>query len=111
MARPQINPELRRNRKVTVKLNAQERQVLIDIAKASGLSLYLVVRKRLFTGKFPEPKLARVDMDTYRELHKIGVNLNQLTRFANSGMFPYGLNKLLIQLQEQQRLIVKLMLG
>jgi len=111
MARPQIDPQLKRNRKVTVKLNAQERQALTDIARESGLSLYLVVRKKLFTGKFPQPKLARVDMDTYRELHKIGVNLNQLTKFANSGLFPAGIRTLLMALKEQQQEIVKLLLG
>jgi len=111
MARPQIDPQLKRNRKVTVKLNAQERQLLTDIANESGLSLYLVVRKKLFTGKFPQPKLAKVDMDTYRELHKIGVNLNQLTKFANSGLFPAGIRAVLLELKEQQQAIVKLLLG
>ncbi|UEG55334.1 MobC family plasmid mobilization relaxosome protein [Mucilaginibacter daejeonensis] len=50
-------------------------------------------------------------MDTYRELKKIGVNLNQLTKRANAGILPPGLILALEHLGAQQQLIIQILLN
>jgi lambda repressor-like predicted transcriptional regulator len=67
-------------------------------------------REKIFNGKLPEAKLARVDLQTYLELKKMGVNLNQLTRLANMGMGGRALANVLMQLIQQQEQIISLLL-
>jgi hypothetical protein len=47
------------------------------------------VRLKLFKGKFPEPKTAKLDLHIFLELRKIGVNLNQLTKKGQFRFFGY----------------------
>jgi hypothetical protein len=111
MARPKADIENKRSFKVTVRFNYKERILIEKAARECGSSVYLVVRHKLLKGKFPEPKMARVDVAQYAELKKIGVNINQLAKHANSGMFPYGIRELLLQLKNQQNMIINLLLN
>ncbi|GAA4321070.1 hypothetical protein GCM10023149_20690 [Mucilaginibacter gynuensis] len=111
MARPKILQDKKRVFKITIRLNDTERLQVQQSARAAGLSNYLFVRDKVLKGRVPEPKMARIDINVYVELKKIGTNINQLARHANSGKFPYGINKALRELSEQQQFIIKLLLN
>ena len=83
---------------------------LSAIAKDRGLPLGVVVRERLFSGRFPKPKLPRIELAVYTELKKSGVNLNQLTKMVNSGKLPLALYVELVKLQQQQQSIIEILL-
>ena len=110
MARPKVHEESRRAINFTIRLTADEQKRLDKAAEICGKTPAVIVRAKLFKGKFPEAKIARVDLDTYRELKKIGVNINQLTKKANSNILPYGLVPGLIKLQRQQEKLINLLL-
>ncbi|GAA4924639.1 plasmid mobilization protein [Mucilaginibacter defluvii] len=111
MARPTVHKDEKRIFRITIRLTAIERLQVQQAAKAAGLSNYLYVREKLLKGRAPEPKLARIDIDTYVELKKIGTNINQLARQTNSGRFPFGISSALRDLSEQLQLIIKILLN
>jgi hypothetical protein len=110
MARPKVVPEQKRIFRYVIRLNEKEQQKFMAAAEVSGVEVYKLLRVKLLTGRFPEAKIARVDLSLYLELKKIGVNVNQLAKQANSGRLPFEIRKILLQLQEQQHLIIKVLL-
>jgi hypothetical protein len=80
------------------------------LADSCGTNPGDLVRSKLFKGHFPNTRLPKIDADTYVELKKIGVNLNQLTRHANSGKLPVGIDKTLAALWRQEEKILRLLL-
>lgn len=105
MGRPSIRKEALRSVNFTIRLTEEEQQLLEKAAAACGVSPSALVREKVLKGKFPAPGPARIDLDTYLELKKIGVNLNQLTRLANAGRLNPKLAELLLQLWKQQQKI------
>ena len=89
-----------------MRLTMDEQQRIAKAAETCGKTAGEVVRQRLFKGKFPEPKIARIELNTYLELKKIGVNLNQLTRLANAGRVGMDLLVILMKLLKQQETII-----
>jgi len=110
MARPKVSPSEKRSLKITFRVTEKQRQRLLNLADACGTNPGDLVRTKVFKGHFPATRLAKVDEDTYIELKKIGVNLNQLTRHANSGMLPLGIDKTLAALLRQEEKITRLLL-
>jgi hypothetical protein len=110
MARPKLTEEHRRSVNFTVRLTDAEVKKLEALAAVCGKAPGILIRDKVFKGRFPEPKSAKLDRDAYFELKKIGVNLNQLARKANSNIVPVGLLGLIIKLQKQQEIIIKLLL-
>ena len=106
MGRPKVSDEKKRSINFTIRVSPEELKKMEDASKISGKSVAVLIRAKLFKGKFPEAKIARIEMDTYLELKKIGVNLNQLTRLANARIIPVELLKTLKQLQDHQDLII-----
>jgi hypothetical protein len=88
MARPRINDNDKRSNQMNIRLTDEENAKAISYAQASGMSPANWIRKIVFTGKFPPLKLSPVDASLYRELKKIGVNLNQVTHRINQGVLP-----------------------
>lgn len=88
MARPRINDSEKRIIQVNIRLTEAENAKAIAYATASGVSPANWIRITVFSGKFPPIKLSTVDADLYRELKKIGVNLNQIAHRINQGDFP-----------------------
>jgi hypothetical protein len=110
MAKPRKQPAEKRDYKLNLRLNADERKQLELSAKMAGLRAYSYARLRILGGRIPKPVLIDIYRDLYQELKKIGVNINQLARVANSGKFPAGINNSLYNLSEQINLITKLLL-
>jgi mobilization protein MobC len=79
-------------------------------ARISGLKAYAYGGLKLLDRSVRKTIIAEIDHAVYLELKKIGVNLNQLTRIANSGRLPAGIRELLFKLSEQQQLIIKILL-
>jgi hypothetical protein len=105
MARPKVSDMERRLIQVNIRLTADENHKVQEFASASGLSPANWIRARIFTGKFPAPKLSLLDACIYRELKRIGVNLNQATHKINAGEFP---KEFLPHLLELTRLLSKI---
>jgi hypothetical protein len=110
MARPKIVQELKRIYRYVIRLNEREQQKFLAAAEVSGVEVYKLLRTKLLTGRFPEAKIARIDLGLYLELKKIGVNVNQIAKQVNAGKLPFEIRKILLQLQEQQHLIIKVLL-
>ena len=106
MARPRVSIETIRSVNFTIRLTADEHRRIEKAAETCGRKPAVVVREKLFRGKFPQPRMARIELNTYLELKKIGVNLNQLTRIANAGRVTMELFKVLMQLMKQQETII-----
>ncbi|MDT3403756.1 MobC family plasmid mobilization relaxosome protein [Mucilaginibacter terrae] len=111
MARPLKDSEEKRSVVFPIRLTKDENKRLIKLAGICGKQPSILVREKVFSGRFPEPRKARLEIDTYRELKKIGVNLNQLTKRANSGFLPPGLIMVLEHLARQQQEIIKILLN
>jgi len=102
MARPKVSPSEKRSLKITFRVTEKQRQQLLALADSCGTKPGDLVRIKIFKGHFPTTRLAKIDENTYIELRKIGVNLNQLTRHANSGKYPFGIDKILVVLLRQE---------
>jgi hypothetical protein len=111
MARPKLTTEIKLSKRLIFRLSEPELLKLTKVAMDSGLPLGAVVRQRLFRGKFPKPKMPRIELAVYTELKKSGVNLNQLTKKVNSGKLPLGLYVEIVKLQKQQQTIIDLLLN
>jgi len=110
MGRPKIDTDKKLSRRFIFRLNEDELSRLHKASETCGKAPGTLVREKLFKGKFPEAKTAKLDIYTYTELKRIGNNLNQLTKHANSRIVPMGLHQLLLKLLQQQELILKLLL-
>ncbi len=106
MARPKLETDKKLSRRFIFRLTDEELASLKKAAETCGQAAGTIVRKKLFKGKFPEPKTAKIDLNTFMELRKIGVNLNQLTWKVNSGFLPPGLLALIMKLKQQQETII-----
>ena len=109
MARPKKEKEEKRIYRVVIRLNQQEHIKIEQAAKNSGVSSFKLIRDKLLKGRFPETKLSKIDLDTFLELKKIGVNLNQLTRLANGGILPNKLFPVVDKLLKQQETIISIL--
>ena len=106
MGRPALQEEDKRIIQVNIRLTKEENDKLLTYAEASGLSPANWIRQKAFTGRFPAIKLSPVDAALYRELHKIGVNLNQAVRQVHSGKSPSLYLTILAALSETQKEIL-----
>jgi hypothetical protein len=110
MARPKLTTDIKLSKRLIFRLSEAELSTLSAIAKDSGLPLGVMIRRKLFSGKFPNPIMPRIELAVYMELKKSGVNLNQLTKKVNSGKLPLALYVELVKLQKQQQTIIELLL-
>ena len=110
MARPKVSPAEKRSVKFSFRLTESERGQLLKLAQACGCAPGILIRDKLFTGRFPSPKAARIDIGVYAELKKIGVNVNQLAKQVNSGTVLTAVPALLNDLLRQQDKIINLLI-
>jgi len=110
MARPRKATDTKKTYRLIIRLNDDERKSVETIARNKGLKAYAYGRLKLLDGRVKKTIIAEIDHAVYLELEKIGVNLNQLTRIANSGRLPTGIWELLFKLAEQQQFIIKILL-
>ncbi|WCT13495.1 plasmid mobilization protein [Mucilaginibacter jinjuensis] len=110
MSRPRLEEDKKLSERFIFRLSKDELNRINKAAENCGKQPGPLVREKLFKGKFPEAKAAKLDLFTYTELKRIGNNLNQLTKLAHSRIVPIGLQQLLLKLLQQQEIILKLLL-
>lgn len=110
MARPRKNDIDKRTVQINIRLTKHEVEKTDNYAKASGLSPANWIRQKIFTGKFPVLKVSPLEGDIYRELKKVGVNLNQGTHRLNQGDVPRDYNHLQNELLALLNRIIRLLI-
>jgi hypothetical protein len=72
-----------RSERVTIRLTIEEREKLVQLCQGVAASTY--IRSGLFGYPMPRPRVPvpAVNRQTYIELNRIGVNLNQQTKLVN----------------------------
>ena len=88
MARPRKNDIEKRTIQMNIRLTKDEADKLNNYATACELNPANWIRQKVFTGKFPVMKVSPLEGEIYRELKRIGVNLNQGTHRLNQGDVP-----------------------
>lgn len=70
---------------LSVRLTVEEREHLDRMARESGLSLSNVIRSCIDRTEIRQRQPAAIN-DLYKEINRIGVNINQIARRANAGI-------------------------
>jgi len=110
MARPRKNDIEKRTIQVNIRLTKDEAERADKYATASGQSPANWIRLKVFTGKFPVIKESPLEGEIYRELKRIGVNLNQGTHRLNQGDVPKVYHGLQMELLAILNKIIKLLI-
>jgi hypothetical protein len=107
MGRPALLEEEKRLVQVNIRLTKEENDIVCNYAEASGLSPANWIRQKAFTGKFPVIKLSPINASLYRELQKIGINLNQAVKQLHAGKLSPAYLTILTALMKTQQEILK----
>src|SRR5690606_33050408 len=110
MSRPALQDSAKRLIQVNIRLTMEEGKKLNEYAASSGLTPASWIRHKIFTGKNPPARLSPLDTSIYRELKRIGVNLNQAAHKLNQGEFPKDLSTIQLELQSLLSNILKALL-
>ncbi|NNU33922.1 plasmid mobilization relaxosome protein MobC [Mucilaginibacter sp. S1162] len=110
MGRPALQEEDKRIIQVNIRLTKEENEIVCTYAEASAMTPANWIRQKAFTGRFPAIKLSPVNAALYRELHKIGVNLNQAVRQVHGGKLSPAYLTVLTALMKTQKDILNCLL-
>ena len=87
MARPKKDEP--RTRRITIRVTELEYQTFTELAEKQKMTLAEYVRQQVIHGKIETHYDIKTGEDELKELckefHKIGINLNQISRFLNTG--------------------------
>lgn len=103
MGRPALQEEDKRIIQVNIRLTKEENEIVCNYAQASAMTPANWIRQKAFTGRFPAIKLSPINAALYRELHKIGVNLNQAVKQLNAGKLSPAFLTILTALIKTQK--------
>lgn len=106
MGRPALQEEDKRIIQVNIRLTKEENEMVCNYAQASAMTPANWIRQKAFTGRFPAIKLSPINAALYRELHKIGVNLNQAVKQFNAGKLSPAFLTILTALIKTQKEIL-----
>jgi len=70
---------------IHIRLTEDEYQALSQKAEVAGVSLSEWVRRAALEQEIPSPR-SEIDVNLYKELTRIGININQLARAANTAL-------------------------
>jgi hypothetical protein len=79
--RPRKDPRERRSLTHGLRLSPREKEALEERAEEAGLNLSAYLRRR----GLGKPMKAQIEKKALKEINAVGVNLNQLARWANEG--------------------------
>ena len=85
MARPRLDDDDRRTRTIGVRVTAAEAAELAERAAAARLTTAAYMRRASLGRPVRVTADRRLGVAEFRELTRIGVNLNQVTRVLNAG--------------------------
>jgi hypothetical protein len=83
MIRKLLSKEEKRVFEVKVRLNVLEKRKLDSMVKVSGKNSAEIIRSLLMKATVPEAPKPILDVQTYQQLRKIGVNFNQYVKAIN----------------------------
>jgi hypothetical protein len=83
MKRKLLSKEEKRVFEVKVRLNVLEKRKLDSMVKVSGKNSAEIIRSLLMKATVPEAPKPILDVQTYQQLRKIGVNFNQYVKAIN----------------------------
>lgn len=83
MKRKLLSKEEKRVFEVKVRLNFKEKSKLESMMKVSEKNSAQVIRSLLMKAKIPDAPKPMLDIQTYQELRRIGVNYNQYVKAIN----------------------------
>ncbi len=109
--RPLLPPAERRDRVLTVRMNAAERQIIWRRASLARLSAAAYARLMALRPSAPPRSVPIVNVRSYGQFGRLANNLNQLTRLAHEGRLPPGLLHCLTALLAEVRQVRRLLLG
>lgn len=101
MARPKKQPAERKSAPMSIRFSVPERMLIEQHARDAGLgSASEYVRQQALHGQIIIRQSQSLDPAVFDQLRRIGVNLNQLTRIANTeGEIPPELNRLCAEIE------------
>ena len=93
MARPKLSDDHLRTHRVSVFFSPSELRILRWYAEAAQMSFPAYLRERSLSGwmQYQEPR--RLAAEEFRELSRIGNNINQIARALNQGLEAPGLGR------------------
>jgi len=83
MKRKLLSKEEKRVFEVKVRLNVMEKRKLDSMVKVSGKNSAEIIRSLLMKATVPEAPKPILDVQTYQQLRRIGVNYNQYVKAIN----------------------------
>lgn len=83
--RPKLSKNLIRNKTLEARVNAIEHEMIKQKAQDAGLSVAEFTRRSALLKPLPR-RLSKITLATYKELVRIGNNINQLTRATNAAI-------------------------
>jgi hypothetical protein len=110
MGRRKISEKNRRKVQVNIRLTDEEFEKITTHSTGSALSPANWIRKKVFTGKFPPPKISPIDAAAIQELRRIGVNLNQAMHKVNEGLLSSALFLTLVELKKKINDLINLVI-
>ena len=87
MARPRKEDTARRSAQIGVRYTEDELDQLAQAAARAGLPVAASIRQLSLSGRVVVPERRSLDWPAFDELRRIGVNLNQAVRVANTQRF------------------------
>ena len=106
MGRPKLSETALRRHAVTVYLNDGEREELRRQAGQARLRVTEFIRQRVLERRLQIGSPRKLGVAEFRELNRIGVNLNQIARSLNQGL---GSAPQLDELRRLRNLIAELL--
>jgi Bacterial mobilisation protein (MobC) len=85
MVRPKKSPALVRNNLLPVRLSDVELEMFRSRSAEQGISISELMRRNGLMRPIPK-RLSRITTLTYRELGRIGTNINQMTKAVNTAL-------------------------
>jgi Bacterial mobilisation protein (MobC) len=85
MVRPKKSPALVRNNLLPVRLSDVELEMFRSRAEDLGIPIAELMRRNGLMRPIPK-RLSRITIQTYRELSRVGTNINQLSKAINTAL-------------------------
>jgi hypothetical protein len=101
MARPTIYHKEKRAIRFTFRLNDREEKWLNYLTSYSNRSKADVIRDLVFKKRILKPKIPKLDQQTYGELKRIGINLNQVAKKLNANATAPETEKTIAELKKK----------
>ena len=101
MARPKKDISKQRTEVIAFRVSQNEYLIVANNAETIGLSIAEYIRRKVTGKSLPKKKVGPLDRKLFVELSRVGNNMNQLTRVANSGIRDsFSINEQLSELKE-----------